>query len=790
MELKSFFRYLGRNKTYTLINVIGFALSLAFVILTMAYTWQESTVDHFHEDADRIQLAFNQNPESGWQPGDDWIVAEALKGRFSDVEDACPVYYMQERTVSLRTMEQEVKVHASFSESNFFTFFSFPLVSGEPGEVLQDPYSVVLSEPLAQRLFGKENPIGQSLKLDDSVYVKVSGVMKPFRNSLLSGTDVLLPMPRTAECLPYSLEKEWGYMTVTLTFVKMHPGHDMNDHRQEVLEFYKEQGYGIFDEKGFVNCNDVWFVPLKEVHLGGFKPSVVSAETWHGQNVVLRYGDAALVRLLWTVSILVLLFAIINYINLTLASSEFRVKEAATRRLLGAARWSVQLRLMSETVFLTFLSFLIGLLLALAFEPEFSGILQKPVDMGLLFSPGGVALAVLLLLVVGLVAGGLPSVLISSFKPIDIVNGRYRLRSKMSLGKTFLVFQYMATFLMLSLSVVISMQIRHLIKAPLGYDTLNVLEVEFPGWNLSVKQVVSDKLSALPCVKRFGWGVGSPLSGGSVMAFGNVDGSMELVPVCTMDSVAFDLFGFEVLRDNRASVPGGYFLTPASLAFLNTSLDADMIEGLKLPISGVVQNIRLSNILQDYASVLIQLSENVQTDYMQLWVEVQGNAGDAYKEVDRAIRETLEDEFRVDFMDAKVRDSFVNQLQLQEIVTLFSLVALLVSVLGLVAMSVFYMRQRLKEVAVRKVFGADNRQVFWHLVKPFMTYVAIGIVLGLPLAWYLSETWLKAFSYRLHAYGWLFLPVAAFCLLVSFAAVGIQGRIASRTNPAENIKTE
>ena len=121
MEMKSFFRYLGRNKIYSFINVIGFALSLAFVILTMAYTWQESTVDHFHKDADRIQLAFNQNPESGWQPGDDWIVAEALKGRFSDIEDACPVYYMQERTVSLRTMEQEVKVHASFSESNFFT---------------------------------------------------------------------------------------------------------------------------------------------------------------------------------------------------------------------------------------------------------------------------------------------------------------------------------------------------------------------------------------------------------------------------------------------------------------------------------------------------------------------------------------------------------------------------------------------------------------------------------------------------------------------------------------------
>ena len=304
-QMKSFFRYLSRNKTYTLINVIGFALSLAFVILTMAYTWQESTVDHFHKDADRIQLAFNQNPESGWEPGDDLIVAEALKGRFPDVEDACPVYYMQHRTVNLRTTEREIEVHASFSESNFFTFFSFPLVSGDPESVLQDPYSVVLSEPLAQRLFGAENPVGQSLKLDDSVYVKVSGVMKPIRNSLLSGTDVVLPMPRTAECDLYPPYKEWGYLAIVLTFVKMLPGHDMNDHWQEVLTFYREQGYDLFDEKGLARYNDVWFVPLKDVHLGGFKPSIVGAETWYGQNVSLRYGDPALVRLLWTVSVLV-----------------------------------------------------------------------------------------------------------------------------------------------------------------------------------------------------------------------------------------------------------------------------------------------------------------------------------------------------------------------------------------------------------------------------------------------------------------------------------------------------
>ena len=213
----------------------------------------------------------------------------------------------------------------------------------------------------------------------------------------------------------------------------------------------------------------------------------------------------------------------------------------------------------------------------------------------------------------------------------------------------------------------------------------------------------------------------------------------------------------------------------------------------RIPVCGIMGSFKTRySVLNEVDPYRLKLSEidDFENEPTEMVMRITGRLDEAYQQVERAVKSLIEEPVSIRYVDDSIQVRFLRQMRLGRIITFFGLVALLVSLLGLVAMSVFYMRQRLQEVAVRKVFGADNGQVFWHLVKPFMAYVAIGIVLGLPVAWYLSETWLEAFSYRLRAYGWLFLPVAAFCLLVSFAAVGIQGRIASRTNPAENIKTE
>ena len=225
MELKSFFRYVGRNKTYTLINVIGFALSLAFVILTMAYTWQESTVDHFHKDADRIQMMYSYDDKLNkrWLWVSSWPMGEMLKSRYPEIEETNTV--VQEiSTVSGATFmvedgERKMPAHAIFTEPNFFTFFSYPLLSGSPESVLQDPYSAVVSSSFARRFFGEEDPIGKSLRISEKTSVTVTGVMEDMKHSFMANYDMVLRIERASEFSIF-VRKGFIYDYHALTFVK------------------------------------------------------------------------------------------------------------------------------------------------------------------------------------------------------------------------------------------------------------------------------------------------------------------------------------------------------------------------------------------------------------------------------------------------------------------------------------------------------------------------------------------------------------------------------------------
>ena len=272
----------------------------------------------------------------------------------------------------------------------------------------------------------------------------------------------------------------------------------------------------------------------------------------------------------------------------------------------------------------------------------------------------------------------------------------------------------------------------------------------------------------------------------------------------TMDSVAFRLMGFEVLRDNRTEALGGCFLTKRGYELMELPADADEVEmkqesreeefKKRIPLRGMIGDMRQRNILSEATPCFIELYDNY-AEYGDLFydlaVEFSGNP----MSIHRAVKEVTEEcfgpeaEIEISFLDQNVQNTFVQQIRLNKLLACFAGVALLVSVLGLVAISVFHMRQRLQEMAVRKVFGADNRQVFWHLLKPFMVYVGVGIILCLPLAWYLTDSWLSGFSYRISGMAWYMFLVAAFCLVVSFVALGIQGRIASRANPAGNLRS-
>ena len=785
---RAFFKFLNRNKSYTAISMAGLAISLMFVILMAVYIYQELSVDRFHADADRICLQFTGSPvESGsnigkdgmyYSPQDALPVAYWLKERFAAIEEVCPVVSRQTQSIPLHYKDLVVNGSMAFTESNFFTFFSFPLKQGNPETVLEDEYSAVVSESFARKLFGSEDPMGKSIRITDSTWVVVKGVMADMKNSLLPEEDLMLRVERVTEFNGSIGIDQAGNAGCTLVFLKMLPGQDMNTYREEVLDFYKER-YWLFRE-GF--ATDVKFVPLRDAYFE-------VEEAW-----LTRAGDKQFVQVLAAVALMILLFAVFNYINLTVAQSGFRAKEVAIRRLSGASRFSVMSHLVSEALFLALCSYLMGLLLALAFQPVAENLLQASLDMSLLASAGGIAAALLLVLLTGLFSGCLPAVFISSFRPVDVVKGTFTRRSKMVSGKVFMVLQNGITIGMLTAALVFSLQIRHLVKAPLGYNTLNVLDISAEGYTADESKRIIDRLLSLSSVKRVGRSLGTPFDGGNNLSGTYEDRNISMQQLF-MDSTAFHILGLRILQDNNLVTGEGVYLTQGAFKAMGLAEDAPAFHyyDSKIPISGVVADFQRRNILfpedNSWFMLGIRSSENLQYVW-DILVEIQGDPATAYKETTQVVKEVTGQEAYAGFLDLKVRQSFDAQIRLSKIVALFAGVALVISVMGLVAMSMYFIRQRTKEVAIRKVFGSENGAVMALLLRSFLLYVGIGFVLAVPFCWVFLARWLETYSYHI-AFNPLYILLAGlFCLLVSFLAVAWQSYRAAHADPVQGVRQE
>lgn len=788
---------------------------MAFVILTAAYTWHESTVDRFHKDAGRIYLLMNRTCDGWWEEGDAFPVAGWYKETFPDVEDVCAVSVCDDviSVVSPDWRQEKVQDAVTlFCMDNFFIFFSYPLLEGTPETVLGDPYAAVVSESFADKMFGDADPLGKPLKISDSTVVTIRGVMKDFNRTMLPDADLILRVERLPEFNRNFSMEGLNSSSSSITYIKAAPGIDMNIHREDALKMYSRNAYWIFNAADFPFANtDVRFVRLDEAYFfnNGQYSSILDSDTDANEfagRYSLHFGDRNLVQLLWILVVLVMVFSLFNYINLSVIQAGFRYKESATRRLVGASRLSVYTRLMAESLCMASLSFVLALSLALALRPYAEGLLQSEIDLSVLMSPGGIAVCVLLVLFVSFMSGMLPSYIVASVRPIEMVNGTSRYLLKKTIGDIFLGVQIAVTFVLLSLAFVTGRQTYSMCNAPLGYETADILyadcfiPVVFEKGGKEAFCSAAEAIAGIPGVSRVGVATSLPTAGrNSIMdEYNHRSMAADWVEV---DSTAFSIMGFNVLRDNGTDVGGACFLSRGGYEAMGLPIDASYVDvgdeyssySETVVLRGMIEDIRQTNILSvpepTFVSVYNHWDETY-SPFTTIVVEVSGDHAEVCNSVNRVLDDNFSGNSDVEaaFLNDKVHDSFIQQFRLNKILVCFAVVALVISVIGLVAMSLFYMRQRSHDISIRKVFGADNRQSFIYLVSPFMLYSVIGIAAGCPLAWYLTDAWLSGFSYRVSGIGWYMLATAIFCLAVSYAAVSIQGRIVSRVNPVDNIR--
>ena len=771
LNLKSFFKFLSRNKAYTAIDVFGLSVSLMFVLLIAVYTTQELSTDKFQTESDRIYALAHEGGPTTALP-----IAYRLQNRYPEIEKVCPVILNNVPDFQVRYGDKKLTAKSACVDSTFFNFFSFHLREGDPVNALRDKYSAVISETFARKLFGQEDPMGKSIRISDSTSVIVSGIMEDIRKSVMPYKDILVRVERAAEFNSSIGMTNEGNAGCAVAFLMMNRGMDLNSKLPDILSYFKET-FWLYKMDFY---KEVKLIPLRELYF------------YHNEYTPLEHGDRNFVLVLLSVGLLILIFAVFNYINLTVAQAGQRAKEMATRRLLGSSRRELFSRLIMESTLMTFISFFIGVLLAYAAVPFAEKLLATKIYLQDACNPVWIVLTICILLLIGFLSGLLPAALISSAKPIDVVRGTFRRQTKMVFSKCFITFQNIITIATIVAALVMGLQIYHMIVAPLGYDKENLLVVDNTCRSRNEITAAMEQLRSIPEIKEVGLSCGTPFDGGNNLS-GIYEGRSLSCQQLVLDSASFHILGLQIKQDNKVASSGqwSWFLTERAFKDMGLPETAEVFH-LKgndpAPILGVIKDFHLRSIAQESSPLMLRFTD-FKEDYPWCFlVRVEGEPYATYDKVRQVFEKVTGVDFEASYLDQQVQETFDAQIRMVKIITVFAVVAILISLLGLLAMSTYFIQQRAQEVAIRKVFGSDNQAILIRLVSTFLMYVGIAFVIAVPLSWHFMKQWLVDYSYRIELHPLIFIAAGLFCLLVSFLAVFFQSWRAANANPIESVK--
>lgn len=796
--MKYFFRFLKNNPLYAVINVVGLALSLMFVILIGDYTYRQFSIDKWHRNHERIYVLGTENGNSllSWPD-----CAHSLKDRYPEVEDVCCVYMHNGK------IKHEDKVYEEsqgdnagnimLADSNFFRFFDFKMVDGDRETALDSPEKCVVTESLAKALFPDGNALGQPLQIEGTRYVfvsddngdpydsslvyTVSGVIKDLDKTVfLNETAVIANFERAPQVLGYRLRNDLmasGPLGSTLSFLMLRPGASLED-KIEDLTSYCIESIPVFN---FYGNRKAAIIPLDDLM---FAPQNTGAG--------LQTGDKSLLGILLAVVLAILMFAVTNYINLTVANTGFRAKEMATRRLLGSDGLGISLELIGESTLMVFISFIIGGALALLLEDKMAVLFKGKIDILKDINFSTVSVSLLFIVLTGIISGIMPTISLSKYKPIDVVKGSFRYHSKMVLSRIFIILQNVITMTMMAATLTILLQMSHLVKAPLGYNTENIFRVSSDN-----PEVMRNALKSQPFVQEIGSFSGTSLDGNyrSMSTRKDKDNNNLLVYLTTWDKEFIDIMGINLVKDNHLSGDVKYINEELAgkLSLGDGESEVTWGDGSVTQVAGVFSNFHMTNILDPYQPFMITVKDTDEIEDPNFMVKTDGSP-DARKKLCDLIKEvdgTTEDlDWKLQSVDDNIKASLNEEKNTMRIVSIFTGVAVLISILGFIGMSLFFIRQRKKEIGVRRIMGSTTNEVLSLLLTKFCAPLLVSFIFAVPLSWFIMDKWLEGFSYRIGLSPWIFIASGAVSLLIAVVSIFFQTLHAAHSNPADAIRAE
>ncbi len=789
--LKVTFRIFKKEKVFSLINLFGLVLGFTCCLLIFLFVQDELSYDNFHQDEDRIyRVAAAYMREGRWEPyaTNSWPTAELLKTNFGEIEALVRIRRRQDIVEYKEKRVSEERL--ATVEENFLEVFSFELVAGNRQEALKGSNKVVITESIARKYFENEDPMGKIFEMNDGQFqLMVTGVMRDMPPNSHFHFDFLISGETARSIAPPALFTNIGFDSQWV-YIKASKNFNPELMEAEFPRFIDDHLSAVFTSANF----KLFLQPLLDIHL----KSDLGLEIEANGNIDHLY-------IFSVIAIFTLLIACINYMNLTTARSVRRAREVGMRKVLGAGRSHLVNQFLSESFMMTFLAILFSLALTFLILPAFNAFSGKEISRSFLFSYEVIAAAIILLIAVGLLAGTYPSFILSSFKPLNTLKGRYISgNSGVILRKGLVILQFGISIGLIVATGITYKQLQFLRNKDLGINKDLLVAVPMRTMDRSQLETVKNDLLANAAVKSVGT-CNMKLPGWiSNSTYYEAEGvpidqeARKSMKIIRVDPDFFESVEGEFIAGRNFSKSITTDLSEAVI--LNEAAVSQL--GWREPIGswlklgrrkrttiGIVKDFHFESLHRRIPPTVFVLSDSFLN-----WIYVKiapDNIPTSLDHIEKVYSKFVKDrDFIYSFIDEDVRNQYNAEDKFMKIFIIFTLLAVAIACLGIFGLVSFMAERKSKEIGIRKVLGASVGGVSFLLIKEFIFLLLVASTISWPFTYYFMNGWLTEFIYRTSISIDLFFVATLLALLIAICSTGFKALAAALTNPVNALRDE
>jgi putative ABC transport system permease protein len=809
--LRNYFKIALRNlmkyKFISFINLFGLTVGLTCCLLILIYIFHELSYDKYHAKADRIYRVTRQfNTEDGNIVLHLGTISPPfgplLVNDFPEIEKLTRL--LSVGPTALRYGDKlfnEPDVY--FADENLFDVFDIKVIKGNPKTALTDPFHVMLTEEIAKKYFGDEDPINKEIRFDNQQNVKVSGIYKAFPTNTHMHPSILISFNTLKDSTIYgeeNLRTNWGNNSF-FTYLLM-PEH-YSPKKMEALfpSFLDKHMSREYSQPGTrpSQFTKLFLQKLTDIHLRS-----------HLDYEAEENGDIKRVYIFSAIALFILLIACINYMNLSTARSALRAREIGIRKVVGARRKEIIAQFLSESVLLVWIAIILAFGLTWLTLPWLNILSGQHLEAISLWRWDIILSLLLVPIVVGIVSGIYPALFMSAFQPVMVLKGLIRVGTgNISFRKVLVTVQFAISIILIISTIVIFSQLRYMQRKDLGYDKNHIINMNYVGalnaqynsfrnellQNAAVKDIA--RSSRIPTGRLLDDMGAYTMVGDSMeptkadIKFVNVD--YDFVPAYGIKMASGRNFSRSFGTDTL-----GYILNEAAVDVLGWKTPSEAIGKpfrygqVKGQIIGVMRDFHFESMHEKIVPLVLIMRPPSQAFYGNISVKISGNnlqAGLAH--VEKTWHKYLPElPYQYTFLDEKFNRLYQAEMRQGSIFTIFAFIAIFIACLGLFGLSAFAITQRIKEIGIRKVLGASPANLVRLLSADFMKLVVLAAILAFPVAWFMMDSWLQDFAYRISISWWVFLFAGIVAAIIALITISFQALKAAWTNPVNSLRTE